>query len=101
MGLLRSVAQAVIGRMVFALAVTLAVAMIAQASEQHDQLEHGVAQYWPIIYAMLGGLVSGAIQFGAVRQTLKDHDRRISDAHSLAQRADDRMGTHIDAWHRE
>ena len=92
-------AEAVVGRMAFALAVTLGVAVVAQAAEGDADL-HGVAQYWPIIYALLGGLVSGAIQYGAVRQTLRDHDRRIAEVHDLAQRADGKMSSHVDAWHR-
>jgi hypothetical protein len=85
--------------MVFALGVTLFVAVVAQAGDGEDH-GSGIAQYWPIIYALLGGLVSGAIQYGAVRQTLRDHDRRIAEVHDLAQRADAKVGSHVDAWHR-
>lgn len=90
----------VIRQMLLAFFVALALAVVAKAGETHDTAVDGVAQYWPIIYALLGGLVSGAIQYGAVKQTLRDHDRRIAEAHALAQRADDKMGTHVDAWHR-
>lgn len=85
--------------MAVAFVVALALAITAQAGDESGDI-HGAAQYWPIIYALLGGLVSGAIQYGAVKQTLRDHDRRITEAHALALRADDKMGTHIDAWHR-
>jgi hypothetical protein len=84
--------------MLLAFVVALTLAVVAKAADGDDI--HGVAQYWPIIYALLGGLVSGAIQYGAVRQTLRDHDRRIAEVHDLAQRADAKVGSHVDAWHR-
>jgi hypothetical protein len=40
------------------------------------------------------------VQWGAVRQAIKDHDRRISEAHDLAGKAHDRMNSHVEAWHR-
>ena len=85
----RWIASAVIGRMVFALAVVLTVAVVARAAEDHEA--HGLAAYWPLVYALLGGLVSGAIQYGAVRQTIRDHDRRITEARDLAGKAHDRL----------
>lgn len=83
------IAQAVIGRMVFALAVTLSVA-VAAAAQSHPEADP-VDRYWPIVYAIVGGLISGAVQYGAVRQTIRDHDRRISEARDLAGKAHDRL----------
>jgi hypothetical protein len=87
---------AVVGRMAFALVVTLVVAVVAQAQSGSG----GSERYYPVLYALLGGLVSGAVQWGAVRQAIKDHDRRIIEAHDLAGKAHDRMNSHVEAWHR-
>ena len=94
----RRISRAVIGRMAVAFVAALLVAIAAQAASEPDS--SAFVRFQPIAFALLGGLVSGAIQWGAVRQTIREHERRIEEVGAVARRADERMATHIDAWHR-
>jgi hypothetical protein len=96
--LLNWIYNAVIGRMVLAFVAVLGGALIAEAQSGGNAT--GIEKFFPVVYALLGGLVSGAIQYGAIRQTIRDHDRRISEARDLAGKAHDKLGDHVDAWHR-
>lgn len=43
--------------------------------------------------ALIGGAASGLISWGAIRQTVKDHGRRISKLERLRRNLDDRFVT--------
>lgn len=91
-------ADRVVARMVWVFMGALSVTVVARAAEDNVRMAT-LDSLFPILYALLGGLVAGAIQWGAVRQQLRDLSRRVSENERVASDAHKRVSEHVDRWH--